>query len=49
MPANTPSWKCRRRCRWTLLAFVEGAEKANVHCMMLENCCYGEEELLALT
>ena len=29
-------------------AFVEGAEKANVHCMMLENCCYGEEELLAL-
>ena len=29
-------------------AFVEGAEKAKVHCMMLENCCYGEEELLAL-
>lgn len=29
-------------------AFVEGAEKSRVHCMMLENCCYGEEELLAL-
>ena len=28
--------------------FVESAEKAKVHCMMLENCCYGEEELLAL-
>ena len=29
-------------------AFVEGAEKSRVHCMMLENCCYGEAELLAL-
>ena len=28
--------------------FVESAEKSRVHCMMLENCCYGEEELLAL-
>ena len=27
---------------------VETAEKAKVHCMQLENCCYGEEELLAL-
>ena len=27
---------------------VETAEKARVHCMQLENCCYGEEELLAL-
>ena len=29
-------------------AFVEVAEKSRVHCMMLENCCYGEAELLAL-
>jgi len=28
--------------------FVEAAEKSKVHCMQLENCCYGEEELLAL-
>ena len=27
---------------------VETAEKCRVHCMQLENCCYGEEELLAL-
>ena len=27
---------------------VETTEKAKVHCMQLENCCYGEEELLAL-
>lgn len=27
---------------------VETAEKCKVHCMQLENCCYGEEELLAL-
>ena len=27
---------------------VETAEKSKVHCMQLENCCYGEEELLAL-
>jgi predicted dehydrogenase len=27
---------------------VETAEKYRVHCMQLENCCYGEEELLAL-
>ena len=27
---------------------VETAENAKVHCMQLENCCYGEEELLAL-
>jgi len=27
---------------------VETAEKCKVHCMQLENCCYGEDELLAL-
>lgn len=27
---------------------VETAEKCRVHCMQLENCCYGEAELLAL-
>jgi len=27
---------------------VETAEACRVHCMQLENCCYGEEELLAL-
>ena len=27
---------------------VETAEKMRVHCMQLENCCYGEAELLAL-
>ncbi len=26
---------------------VETAEKARRHCMMLENCCYGETEMLA--
>ena len=29
-------------------ATVEAAEKNRRHCMMLENCCYGELELLAL-
>ena len=29
-------------------AQVEMAEKMRVHCMQLENCCYGEMELLAL-
>ena len=28
--------------------FVETAEATKRHCMQLENCCYGEEELLAL-
>lgn len=28
---------------------VEMAEKTRLHCMMLENCCYGEDELFALT
>ena len=28
--------------------FVETAEKTRRHCMQLENCCYGEEPLLAL-
>ena len=27
---------------------VETCEKQRVHCMMLENCCYGEMEMLAL-
>ena len=27
---------------------VETAERCRVHCLQLENCCYGEEELLAL-
>ena len=27
---------------------VEKAEEKRVHCMLLENCCYGETELLAL-
>ena len=29
-------------------ALVETAEKTRRHCMQLENCCYGEYELLAL-
>ena len=28
--------------------FVESAEKSRVHAMILENCCYGEAELLCL-
>lgn len=28
---------------------VEAAERTRLHCMMLENCCYGEDELLALS
>jgi len=28
---------------------VEMAEKTRLRCMMLENCCYGEDELLALS
>jgi predicted dehydrogenase len=31
---------------WRLVAM---AEKTRLHCMMLENCCYGEDELFALT
>ena len=31
---------------WSL---VDMAEKTRQHCMMLENCCYGEDELFALT
>lgn len=27
---------------------VETSEKTGMHCMMLENCCYGENEMLAL-
>ena len=29
-------------------AVVETAEKTKLHCMQLENCCYGEVEMLAL-
>ena len=29
-------------------AVVETAEKTKLHCMQLENCCYGESEMLAL-
>ena len=28
---------------------VTAAEKTRLHCMMLENCCYGEDEMLALS
>jgi predicted dehydrogenase len=28
---------------------VEMAERTRLHCMMLENCCYGEDELFALS
>ena len=28
---------------------VETAERTRLHCMMLENCCYGEDELFALS
>ena len=28
---------------------VEMAETSRLHCIMLENCCYGEDELLALS
>ncbi len=28
---------------------VKMAEKTRLHCMMLENCCYGEDELFALS
>lgn len=28
---------------------VDMAEQTRLHCMMLENCCYGEDELFALT
>jgi predicted dehydrogenase len=27
---------------------VDTCERNRVHCMMLENCCYGEMEMLAL-
>src|SRR5579862_1955729 len=29
-------------------ALVDGSEKARKHCMMFENCCYGETELMVL-
>ena len=41
---EVPSGKTVEEC-W---AQVEACEKSRVHCMMLENCCYGEYEMLAL-
>jgi len=29
-------------------ALVETSEKTGLHCMMLENCCYGENEMFAM-
>ena len=29
-------------------ALVETSERTKMHCMQLENCCYGEAEMLAL-
>ncbi len=40
VPAATTVEGC-----WKL---IEAAEKALKHCVMLENCCYGDSELLAL-
>lgn len=31
-----------------LWALVEASEKTRRHCMMMENCCYGREELMVL-
>ena len=41
---ETPAGVTVDEC-WEL---VETAEKMRVHCMQTENCCYGEEEMLAL-
>lgn len=41
---EVPSAMTIEEC-WEL---VETAEATRLHCMQLENCCYGEEELLAL-
>ena len=31
-----------------LLALVDTSERTRRHCVMLENCCYGENELMVL-
>lgn len=41
---EVPSGRTVEECWQT----VETCEKNRVHCMMLENCCYGEFEMLAL-
>lgn len=41
---EVPSGRTVEECWET----VETCEKQRVHCMMLENCCYGEFEMLAL-
>ena len=41
---EVPSVLCLDDC-WAL---VETAERTKRHCMQLENCCYGEQEMLAL-
>ena len=41
---EVPSGRTVEECWET----VETCEKNRVHCMMLENCCYGEYEMLAL-
>lgn len=41
---ETPAGVTEDEC-WSL---VETAEKRRVHCMLTENCCYGEDEMLAL-
>ena len=41
---EVPSGRTVEECWET----VETCEKNRVHCMMLENCCYGEFEMLAL-
>ena len=41
---EVPSGRTVEECWQT----VETCEKNRVHCMMLENCCYGEYEMLAL-
>jgi len=41
---ETPAGVTVDEC-WEL---VETAEKMRVHCMQTENCCYGEDEMLAL-
>ena len=41
---EVPGAETIEECWW----LVETSEKTKRHCMMLENCCYGEYEMLAL-